>query len=73
MIREARVKFNLEAFEGLLKTSVAHATNQLIKVVLDLLKKHGFVRLGSGSFVLKNLSTLNTKCLDVENWYLNGL
>lgn len=66
----------IEVFRKRSAASIAYmgnTQNQLIKGVLDLLKKHGFFRFGSESFVLKNLSTLNTKCLDVENWYLNGL
>jgi hypothetical protein len=66
----------LEVFRKRNAASIAYmgnTRNPLIVIVLDLLKKHGFVRLSSESFVLKNLSTMNTKCLDVENWYLNGL
>jgi GNAT superfamily N-acetyltransferase len=51
-----------------------NANNELSRNAFALLKKHGFVKVFSESFVLKQMSTDSPSFLtNIANWYLNGL
>lgn len=52
---------------------LGNTTNPLIATVFSSLKKHGFVKIASAPFVLKNLSCKRPISLDIENWCLSGI
>lgn len=75
-IGESMLKFILREIQkqALCVYFFGNIKNPLIRRTFNLLKKYGFMKIRSTSFVIKNLSYENEEYLyDIRNWYINGL